>query len=101
MKPVEKVKCHAVTIKKHTDDMAQLARMDESIAEGVASFFFELFANLIWMLGDSAKGLPPRPDGTPRFRLHTEVRFSEEDRKEDESAPFCCSESTDTLEATL
>jgi transcriptional regulator with XRE-family HTH domain len=73
MKTVEKVKCHAFAIKKHTDDMAQLARTDEAVAEGVAKFFYELFVNLILMLGDSAKRLPLSADGEPLFRLHVET----------------------------
>ena len=95
METVEKVKCHAFTIKKHTDDLAQLARADEAIADGVTSFFCELFVNFILMLGDSAKRLPLRPDGTPRFRLKAEVGVG----NEDEHSPSCCTEPSDVLEA--
>jgi len=96
MEPVEMVKCHTITIKKHTDDLAELARTDEAIAEGVASFFIELLANFMWMLGDSAKRLPTRPDGTPRLRV--EARF-EVGTDDDPDAP-CCPEPSRLLEAT-
>ncbi len=80
MKPVDTVKYHTVTIKKHTDDLAELAKADESIAEGVAGFFFELFANFIWMLGDSAKRLPLRSDGTPRFRVKAKLEVDDDEK---------------------
>jgi len=94
---VERVKCHTVTIKKHTDDLAQLARTDETIAEGVASFFFELFANFIWVLGDSAKQLPLRSDGAPRIRV--EAKFGVTGEGGDDPAAPCCDKPTNLLEA--
>ncbi len=63
------VKCHATAIKKHMDNLAQLARSDEKIAEGVAAFFGECFLNVTWMLCDSARRLPLRPDSSPYFRI--------------------------------
>lgn len=85
--PVERVKCHAFAIKRHTDDMAQLARKDERIAQGVTNFFLELLVNLVQMLSDSADRLPLLPGGAPRFRLHAEVNLIGED--EDTSVPPC------------
>ena len=69
MKPTDKVKCHTFAIKKHMNDLAQLAKSDEKIVEGVASFFHELFVNFTLMLGESAKRLPLRPDDSPYFDL--------------------------------
>ena len=69
LEPVDRVKCHAVAIKKHMDDLAQLARSDEKIAEGVAAFFGECFLNVTLMLCDSATRLPLRPDSSPYFRI--------------------------------
>lgn len=77
--PVERVKCHAFAIKRHTDDMAQLARKDEGIAQGVTNFFVELVVNLVQMLSDSADRLPLLPGGAPRFRLHAKVDVEDED----------------------
>ena len=66
--PVEKVKCHVFTIKKHMDDLARLARTDSKIAEGVSGFFCELFVNFVRLLGDQPKLLPTRPDDSPYFQ---------------------------------
>ena len=46
MEPANKVKCCFRAIKNHMDDLAQLAKSDEKIAEGVAAFFGECFLNL-------------------------------------------------------
>ena len=71
MKPVDKVKCHVFAIKKHMDDLAELARADEKVAEGVAGFFSELFFNFARLFGDSVKRLPLAPNDMPYldFRL--------------------------------
>ena len=71
MKPVDKVKCHVLAIKTHMDDLAELARTDEKIAEGVAGFFSELFFNFARLFGDSVKRLPLAPNDLPYldFRL--------------------------------
>ena len=65
----DKVKMHAFAIKRHMDDLAQLAKSDAEIAKGVAGFFHELFVNFTLMLGDSARRLPCRPGGHPYFDL--------------------------------
>jgi len=67
MKPTDEVKYHTVAIMKNMDELSQLAKSDEKIAEGVARFFFELFVNFSLMLGDSAKRLPCRSDDSPYF----------------------------------
>jgi len=71
MKPVDKVKCHVFAIKKHMDDLAELAKADEKVAEGVAGFFSELFFNFARLFGDSVKRLPLAPNDMPYldFRL--------------------------------
>jgi transcriptional regulator with XRE-family HTH domain len=69
MEPTEKVKCHFAAIKKHMNDLAQLAGSDDNIAKGVAAFFAECFANLIWMFSEAAKRLPLRSDSSPYFRI--------------------------------
>lgn len=95
MKPVDKVKCHVFTIKKHMDDLALLARTDERIAEGVGGVFFELFANFIRLVGDSANLLPKRPDDSPYFS----VRFAEEPEETVYDPAPCCAESSRLSEA--
>ncbi len=95
LKPVDKVKIHAVAIKKHMDDLAQLARSDEKIAHGVAGFFYECFVNVFLMMGDSARQLPLCPDGSPYFQFHLdgvegkeeETPTAQESRSEIEGAP--------------
>jgi transcriptional regulator with XRE-family HTH domain len=71
MKPVDKVKCHVFAIKKHMDDLAELAKADEKVADGVARFFSELFFNFARLFGDSVKRLPLAPNDVPYldFRL--------------------------------
>ena len=81
MKPVDKVKCHAFAIKKHMDDLSQLAKSDARIAQGVASFFHELFVNFILMLGDSAKRLPLGPDELPYFEIQLGGLHGKEEEK--------------------
>jgi transcriptional regulator with XRE-family HTH domain len=73
MKPVDKVKCHVFAIKKHMDDLASLARADETIIKGVANFFSELFFNFARLFGDSVKRLPHGPDDTP----YLDFKFAE------------------------
>lgn len=87
--PVERVKGHVFAIKKHTDDLAQLARSDERIARGVAQFFFELVVNFGRLVGDSVRALPNGPDDLPYSSLQVEV----EDRpQEPEGQSSCCDE---------
>jgi transcriptional regulator with XRE-family HTH domain len=71
--PVDRVKCHLFAIKKHTDDLAQLAQSDEKIAQGVAQFFFELVLNFGRLAGDSVKALPVGQDGLPLFDFKVAV----------------------------
>ena len=88
LKPVDAVKCHAFAMKKHMDNLAELAKADEKIAGGVAKFFGECFANVFKMMSESAKQLPLRPDSSPYFRI--EVR---EINGEEEQDPLgCCNE---------
>ena len=89
MKPTDKVKYCAVAMKENMDKMAQLARSDEKIAEGVASFFLECYVNVILMLGESAKRLPLRPDASPYFKI--DITTIENDA----SDPACCIETED------
>ncbi len=60
---VDMVKQHAFCIKRLTDHLAALAATDRIIAEGVSNFFGEAAFNLLRMLQDSAKKLPPREEG--------------------------------------
>lgn len=95
MKPVDKVKCHAVAIKRNTDELAQLAQSDENIAEGVAAFFYECLVKVILMLGDSAKRLPLRSDASPYFRIDI-------NRIEDDSSDLgCCIGAEDDPQVTM
>ena len=96
MKPVDKVKCHVFTIKKHMDDLAVLAREDSTIAEGISRFFYEVFVNFVRLIGDSAKLLPNRPDDLPYFR----VEFDEECQPSLEKPQPCCLKTDAILEAT-
>ncbi len=90
LKPVDKVKIHAVAIKKNMDDLAQLARSDEEIAQGVAGFFYECFVNVFLLMGDSARQLPLCPDGSPYFQFHLNDVESKEE--ETPAAQESCSE---------
>ena len=92
MKPTDKVRCHVLTIKKHMDDLALLARSDSTIAEGVSRFFYELFVNFVHLIGDSAKLLPNRPDESPYFSLHLDT-----DCQRDPNRPKPCCLETDRL----
>lgn len=94
--PVQMVKCHTIAIKKHADDLARLARTDETIAEGVTGFFVELFANFMWMLGDSAKRLPAHPDGTPRLRVEAKFEAS----GDEDPDTLCCLDPARLIDAT-
>ena len=95
MKPVDKVKCHVFSIKKHMDDLARLAKADATIAGGVTAFFMELVVNFFSLLGDSAKLLPKKPDGTPAFR----IEVGHIDTQSDDTLEACFVES-DRLEMT-
>ena len=97
MNPVDKVKCHVFTIKKHMDDLALLARTDEKIAEGAGGFFFELFTNFVRLVGDSAKLLPHRSDDSPYFS----VLVGEECKESPEKPMPCCRTSSKVLAASL
>jgi len=71
--PVDKVKGHVFAIRKHTDDLAELARSDEKIAEGVARFFFELVFNFSHLVGDSVRLLPRNANDVPYFDFSLQV----------------------------
>jgi len=95
MEPVDKVKCHFHAIKEHMDDLAQLARLDEKIAGGVAAFFGECFLNFSLMLGDSARRLPPRSDALPYFR----IEIGGIEGGQEEQAPECHGDPESTPQA--
>ncbi|HUT13865.1 MAG TPA: helix-turn-helix transcriptional regulator [Thermoguttaceae bacterium] len=97
LKPVDKVKIHALAIKRHMDDLAQLARSDDKIAQGVAGFFYECFVNVFLMMGDSAKRLPLCPDGSPYFRF--QIGGVEDEEQEAPTVQEDCGESEDAPEA--
>ena len=69
---VTRVKHHAFSIKRITDQLAELAVGDDTIAKGVARFFGEAAFNLISMLQQSAKKLPLTPAESP-FQIEIEV----------------------------
>jgi len=88
MTPVDKVKCHTHAIKKHMDDLAQLARADDKIAEGVARFFYELFVNFTLMLRHSSQDFPLRPDDTPYLHFECGPVTDGPPSREDDSDSF-------------
>ena len=96
MKPVDKVKGLTFAIKRHMDDLAQLAKTDEKIASGVAGFFHELFVNFTLMLGDSAKQLPRRSDESPYFDL----QLGRQPSAGDDSSQTDCAGTGDALPAS-
>ena len=59
---VERVKRHAMAIKRELDELATCAHQDEEIAHGVACFMGEAFFNLIRMVEKSCDKLPLRQD---------------------------------------
>lgn len=61
---VDMVKGHTFAIRRHLDDLAELARTDEKIAEGVAKFFGEVLVNVILQVGGAIHSLPERARGT-------------------------------------
>ncbi|MDV7396727.1 hypothetical protein RZS08_35345, partial [Arthrospira platensis SPKY1] len=73
---VNKIKYHAVAIKRLLAELVKLAQMDKQIAEGVAGFHGEAFFNLIKILRDSAKELPGRDDGTAFVDIEIETAQS-------------------------
>ena len=100
LKPVDKVKGHVFAIKKHTDDLAKLARSDEKIAEGVARFFFELVVNFSRLVGDSVKQLPKNSNDVPYFDFGLQVKVVEqEDRPSDQETPPLLSANKDDVAA--
>lgn len=70
---VNKIKYHAVAIKRLLAELVKLAQMDKQIAEGVAGFHGEAFFNLIKILRDSVKDLPRREDGTAFVDIEIET----------------------------
>ena len=95
MKPVDKAKGLAFAIKRHMDDLAQLAKTDERIAAGVAGFFHELFVHFTLMLGDSAKQLPRRSDESP----YCDLQLGSESSAGDGSSQTDCAGTGDALQA--
>lgn len=88
MRPVDRVKCHAFAIKRHMDDMATLAQSDESIAEGVSHFFYEVFVNFAAIIGGAVKALPKRADGSSYCEFRVE-QCSGDGRSEDDCEVDC------------
>jgi hypothetical protein len=70
---VNKIKYHAVAIKRLLAELVKLAQMDAQIAQGVAGFHGEAFFNLIQILRDSVKDLPRREDGTAFVDIEIET----------------------------
>lgn len=70
---VNKIKYHALAIKRLLTELGKLAQTDERIAEGVAGFHGEAFFNLIKIFRDSAKELPRREDGTAFIDIEIET----------------------------
>ena len=58
---VDRVKFHAVCIRRLLDDLVRLAGMDPKFANSVACFFGEAAVNLMAILEESAKGLRLAP----------------------------------------
>ncbi|UUO06160.1 helix-turn-helix domain-containing protein [Blastopirellula sp. J2-11] len=81
LKPVDRVKCLAFGIKHQMEEMAQLAHRDETIAEGVSKFFFEVFANVSRMFGAAVNSLPNKSDGSPYIKF--EATFEVDDESEE------------------
>lgn len=70
---VNKIKYHAVAIKRLLAELVKLAQIDKQIAAGVAGFHGEAFFNLIKILRDSVKDLPRREDGTAFVDIEIET----------------------------
>jgi transcriptional regulator with XRE-family HTH domain len=69
--PVTRIKKFAFQIKHELDRLATLAAQDHLIAKGLSDFLGEAFFNLVNILQESAKKLPPRPeDGNPYVSFH-------------------------------
>ena len=76
---VDKVKQHALAIKRLLESMAALADKDDSIAEGVKVFFHEAAFNLAKIVQDATntlvaanKMLPPLPEtALPRIQMES------------------------------
>lgn len=69
-RPVDEVKYHAFKIQALMTRLADLAREDHRLAEGVSGFFGEALVNLVRMFQDAAEKLPRRPeDASPYFRV--------------------------------
>jgi transcriptional regulator with XRE-family HTH domain len=60
MTAVEKVKFHAIEIKKNLDFLVSLAHKDDEILKGVKDFFGEALFNLLNFVQISAKKLPKK-----------------------------------------
>ena len=59
---VDRIKGHAMAMKREMENLAECAHSDESIATGVAVFFGEAFFNLVRIVENTVKMLPLRPD---------------------------------------
>jgi transcriptional regulator with XRE-family HTH domain len=79
--PVDKVKGHVFAIKKHTDDLAKLARTDDKIAAGVAQFFIELVMNFGSLVGDSVRRLPRNANDVPYFDFNVQIDVVDAERE--------------------
>ncbi len=69
---VTRVKHHAFAIKRITDQLAELATGDNTIAKGVAAFFGEAAFNLVRMLQQSATKLPLAAEEPP-FQIEIDI----------------------------
>ncbi len=59
---VDRIKYHGVAIAQILQRLAQLARSDSTIAQGVARFFRESCYNLVRFVKDAAEQLPREPE---------------------------------------
>jgi transcriptional regulator with XRE-family HTH domain len=79
---VELIKAHAILIKRLLSRMCAFAKRDDDIADAFAAFLGEAFFNLVKMLQDSAKDVPPNADGKSRVTI--EMFLDEEPREMEE-----------------
>lgn len=84
--PVTRIKKFAFQIKREMDKLGALAADDHLIAKGVAEFVGEAFFNLMRIMQDSVKKLPPRPeDGNPYISFHICTENETEDSEENDN----------------
>ena len=78
---VDEVKLHAFRMKRCFDRMAELAKKDDVVAQGVANFFAEAIPNLVSIVMKSAENLPKQKSrriqlNVPELELSQEKQLS-------------------------